>query len=199
MITGLKVETKHDDTHVLHAIKADRNDQNQYLVYLTPNPDSYMADITQKGKVVLVSAGQNNPKLISYDFKLGRGLFDVMIATIVSPDAGECLEAGDPPIDPASKYIYPEPVMVGKTYKVGYKMEDKFCYNTSGVRIRIKSFEIPLGPDMIYYTIDRDNLREMKYFVPFKNEDQIDFFIKGVRKSEVNLHLGNPSFSLEQV
>ncbi len=193
MITGLQVETKHDDTRVLRAIKENRNDQNQYLVYLNPNKNGLLAGGAEKGQAILISAGANNPNLISYDFRLKRGLYDVVIERI------ESIAGGEIHTDPESRYEYPDPVMVGQRYLVRSKVEDTVCYGEAGVRVRIQSVEVPLGPEMVYYVIDRDELKDIKYYVPFHDEKKIDFFVKGVQSGEMQLYLGNPSFQIERI
>lgn len=193
MITGLKVETKHDDTRILRAIKAVKSDQSQYLVKLTPNAKGLQGGVSQVGEAVLISAGMDNPNLISYDFRLRRGLYDVVIETIVG------IEGGQIRTDPESRYEYPEPVMVGQQYMVRAKLEDASSSGERGVRVRIQSTEVPLDEDMVYYIIDRENLKHVRYYVPFHQTDRIDFFIKGVQKDEVKLFLGNPSFQIQQI
>ena len=61
MITGLRVETKGDDTRVMRAIKERRSDQYQYLVEFTPNRNSLNRGGESSGKTILNSAGQNDP------------------------------------------------------------------------------------------------------------------------------------------
>ena len=65
--------------------------------------------------------------------------------------------------------------------------------------MRIKSSELELDSHTVYYIIDRENLREIKYYVPFNGSDRIDFFIKGVKAEEIDVFLGNPSSQIEEL
>lgn len=188
MVNRIKVETKHDDLRVLHGIKDVRNDMSQYLVEFTPSEGGYSV----AGKTILKSAGkEDNPNLISYGFSLKRGLYDVDISR-VTKIAGSNVET-----DPESHMKYPYPVMVGDPYRVKMKIEDAVCYGERGVRVRIVSMEIPLDSDTVYYKIKKENLENIKYYVPFDQKDRIDFFVKGVNKDEIELFFGTPSFQME--
>ena len=172
MITGLRVETKGDDTRVMRAIKERRSDQYQYLVEFTPNRNSLNRGGESSGKTILNSAGQNDPNLISFSFKLRRGLYDVTITRVAEIQGREIKTV------PETKEKYPDPVMVGEKYVVKSKIEDAQCYGVNGVRVRIKSTELELDSHTDIYIIDRENLREIKYYVPFNGSDRIDFSLK---------------------
>lgn len=194
MITGLRIETKHDDTRVLHAIKENRKDQYQYLVELTPNKSNLnIGNSDIRVKTLLNSAGLNNPNLISYNFELRRGLYDVTISRVLEINGREIKT------DPNTVEKYPEAVMVGESYIIQAKLEDAECYGGHGVRVRIRSREMPLDSQTMYYKIKRENLEHLKYYVPFHGSETIEFFIKGVRRDEVELNLGNPSFEIENL
>lgn len=193
MITGLRVETKGDDTRVMRAIKEKRSDQYQYLVEFTPNKNSLNRGSENNEKTILNSAGHNNPNLISFPFKLRRGLYDVTVSRVAE------IQGREIKIVPETKEKYPDPVMVGEKYVVKARIEDAQCYSVNGVRVRIKSTELQLDSHTVYYIIDRENLREIKYYVPFNGSDRIDFFIKGVKAEEIDVFLGNPSFQIEEL
>lgn len=193
MITGLRVETKGDDTRVMRAIKEKRSDQYQYLIEFTPNKNSLNRGAENNEKTILNSAGHNNPNLISFPFKLRRGLYDVTVSRVAE------IQGREIKIVPETKEKYPDPVMVGEKYVVKAKIEDAQCYGVNGVRVRIKSTELELDSHTVYYIIDRENLREIKYYVPFNGSDRIDFFIKGVKAEEIDVFLGNPSFQIEEL
>lgn len=193
MITGLRVDTMHDDTRVMRAVKEKRNDDYQYLVELSPNKSSMYKSSDSQEKTILRPAGQDNPNLISFPFKLKRGLYDVTVSRVA-----EILDR-DIKIVPETRAQYPEPVMVGEKYVVQVKIEDARCYDEEGVRVRIRSKEFELDSRTVYYVIHRENLESVKYYVPFNGSDRIDFFIKGVRKEEIDIYLGNPSFQIEKL
>lgn len=187
MVTRIKVETRHDDVRVLHAIKEMRNDQSQYLVEFIPNEGGS----TVVGKTILKSAGLDNPNLISFSFSLKRGLYDVTVSRVTRID-GSSVET-----DPETRFRYADPVMVGDPYRVKMKVENAVCYGENGVRVRIVSMEIPLDSQTVYYKIKKENIEHIKYYVPFNQQDRIDFFVKGVNKDEIELFFGTPSFKME--
>lgn len=187
MINRIKVETRHDDVRVLHGIKKVRSDQSQYLVEFTPNEGGNNV----VGKTILKSAGLDNPNLISFNFSLKRGLYDVTISKVLK------IEGSSVETDPKSVFKYPEPVMVGDPYRVRMKVEDAVCYGENGVRVRIVSMEIPLDSSTVYYKIKRENITQLKYYVPFNQKDRIEFFVKGVTKDEIKFFFGTPSFKME--
>ncbi len=193
MITRLRVETQHSDMRVMHAIKEKKTDRFQYLVEFTPNTSSLNLGSESREKTILNPAGENDPKLISFPFKLKRGLYDVWVSRVAS------IEGRDIQVVPDTREMYPEPVMVGEKYVVQAKVEDERCYGTEGVRVRIRSMEMELDSNTVYYIIERENLREIRYYVPFEGTDRIDFFIKGVRADEIRIYLGNPSFQIEEL
>ncbi len=193
MITKLKVETKHDDVCVLHGIKASRTDQSQYVIEFIPNKNStYFGNVDASGKTILKSAGMNTPNMISFDFRLKRGLYDVSISKV------KRIEGANVEIEENSSFQYREPVMVGDPYKIKLKIEEANCYGCQGVRVRIASVEIPLDSNTVYYQIKRENINHIKYYIPFNQGKTVDFFIKGVKPEEVDIYFGNPSFQIEK-
>ena len=72
------------------------------------------------------SAGQNDPNLISFSFKLRRGLYDVTITRVAEIPGREIKTV------PETKEKYPDPVMVGEKYVVKSKIEDAQCYGVNG-------------------------------------------------------------------
>lgn len=102
-------------------------------------------------------------------------------------------------IDESCVFQYEEPVMAGEPYRVSVKVEEAGCYGTNGVRVRIQSEEIPLDSKMLYYRIRRENLEQFKYYIPFNNQRQIDFFVKGVKPDEITLIAEASSLKLTNV
>ena len=192
MITKLWVETKHGNTRVLHGIKDDRNEQTSYNVEFVPNKNSTNTqNIEVKGQTILKAAGMNDLRLISFDFELKRGLYDVYITKV------KRIDGSDIDLDEESRYQYEEPVMVGNPYTIQMKKEETVCYGEQGVRVRIASMELPLDSETVYYQIKRENVSDIRYYVPFNQQQTIDFFIKGVKPDEIEIFLGNSSFQIE--
>lgn len=192
MLNKLWVETRHGVVRVLHGIKIDKTDQTSYNVEFVPNKNSMDSQSTAvMGRTILKSVEMNNPRLISFEFQLKRGLYDVYLTKVKRIDGSEI------DLDEESRFLYPEPVMVGNPYSIQLKKEEAFCYGESGSRIRIRSTELPLDSETVYYQIKRDNIDHIKYYIPFNNGTQVDFFVKGVRPDEIEIYLGNSSFQLE--
>jgi hypothetical protein len=192
MITKLSVATKNGEVRVLHGIKADKSDQSQYLAEFVPckNVDVYHSD-NVVGKTVLNSSGLNEPKAISFNFNLKRGLYDVYISKI------ERIDGSDVKVVDGSRFLYKEPVMVGDPYRVKLKKEDTICYGYAGTRVRILSEELMLDSETVYYQIKREELRNRKFYIPFNGGPTADFFVKGVSPDEVDIFFGNSSFQIE--
>lgn len=190
MIKSIKVESKHDDVRVANAVKINHDEEHDYLLEFIPN-ESFLnsSNCGTVGKTILRHQ-INSQLLISYDFKLKRGLYDVIV-TIVESTNGTDIKLVE-----GTRIKYKEPVMVGGKYKVRAKILATDCYGTKGIRLQIISDEIPIDAKTMYYTILKDGLESIRYYIPFNDTKKIDFFIKGVTVQEISLNIINPSFEI---
>ena len=191
MIKAIKVESKHDLVRVANAVKGNPDDEFDYLLEFVPNKDSVnFENNVIVGKTILRHQ-INSQLLISYDFKLHRGLYDVIVTQIdsVSEDEIKLIEN--------TREKYNQPVMVGGKYKVKVSLAIQECYGYQGLKVSIVSEEVPLDSKTIYYKILKEELKDIRYYVPFNNSKQIEFFVKGVVKDNFELNLENPSFEIQ--
>src|SRR5699024_9597258 len=90
--------------------------------------------------------------LISYDFRLNRGLYDVIVTQIDSISESEIKLVEE------TKQKYDKPVMVGGKYVIRVKLTPTSCYGTNGLRIQIISDEVELDSKSMYYSILKEEL-----------------------------------------
>ena len=183
MIKSINVESKHDDVRVANAVKIDYDEEYDYLLEFIPNNGNNNV----VGKTILRHQ-KNSQLLISYDFKLKRGLYDVIV-TVVESTNGTEIKLVD-----GTSVKYKEPVMVGGKYKLHAKILPAICYGCPGIRVQIISDEIQLDSETVYYTILKDDLKSIRYYIPFNDTKEIDFFIKGITIEDFSLNITNPSF-----
>lgn len=190
MIKSIKVESKHDDVRVANAVKVDYDEEYDYLLEFTPNKSFINSGNNHVLGKTILRHQKNSQLLISYDFKLKRGLYDVT-ATIVESTNGTEINLVE-----GTSEKYKEPVMVGGKYKLYVKILPAVCYESAGIKIQIISDEIQLDSKTMYYTILRDDLKSIRYYIPFNDTKKIDFFIKGITAEEFSLNITNPSFEI---
>jgi hypothetical protein len=63
----------------------------------------------------------------------------------------------------------------------------------------IISDEIELDSNTMYYTVLREGLKNIRYYIPFNHSKKIDFFVENISSDEFSLNLGNPSFEIVYV
>lgn len=193
MIKSIKVESKHDDVRVANAVKMDQSEEYDYQLEFTPNKSSLNNGNNGATVKTILRHQMNSQVLISYDFKLKRGLYDVTVTRVDS------IDGTDVKLVESTRQKYKEPVMVGGKYNVRYKVFLDQCYGEMGIRVQIISDEIELDSKTMYYTILNDDLKDIKYYIPFNNQQKIQFFVKGITKENFSLNIGNPSFKIENV
>ncbi|MFQ6792144.1 hypothetical protein [Thomasclavelia sp.] len=188
MIKSIKVESKHGNVRTANAVKGNQEDEFDYLLEFIPNKSSvnYENNIIV-GKTILRHQ-INSQILISYDFKLTRGLYDVMVTKVDSITESEIKLVED------SRQKYSEPVMVGGKYKISVKMIPTMCYGSQGLMIVLESNEVSLDSKTVYYNVLKEELENIRFYVPFNNSKTISFFVKGVTRDSIALKIGNPSF-----
>lgn len=196
MITELKATTLSGDVRIVNALRESIQDDTMYLLTFTPNKKSVNGSSNYQVKQTALVPIKASRQMNSYKFQLERGLYDVQIATILDRNFND---ARNIPIDPDSVYQYPTPVMVGDPYVVKARKEEAHCYGVDGVRVRISSGEMAFDSETMYYTIKKEKIDRIKYYVPFEGNMEIDFFVQGIRCDELELHLSNPSFIIEWV
>ena len=193
MIKLLKVESKHDNVRVARAIKKDVNEEYDYQLEFIPNNRSLSPALKYQNIKTILRHQINSQSLISYDLKLERGLYDVFVTRVESINGTEIKLVED------TRIKYPEPVMVGGRYKIKVKISPADCYNTHGILVQIISEEIELDEKMIYYRILKEELKDIKYYIPFQKSKQIAFFVENINMNDFSLNIGNPSFEIEYV
>jgi hypothetical protein len=193
MIKLIKVESKHDDVRIASAVKIDQNEEADYLLEFTTNESSLNAGNLQVYQKVILRHQINKKVLISYDFKLKRGLYDVMVTQV------KAINGTDIQLDESSRQKYNDPVMVGGKYNIRAKIKNEQCYGKSGIRVMIISDEIELDSNTMYYTVLREGLKNIRYYIPFNHSKKIDFFVENISSDEFSLNLGNPSFEIVYV
>ena len=170
MIKSIKVESKHDNVRVANAVKSDLNDEFDYLLEFVPNRNSVnFENNVIVGKTILRHQ-IHSQLLISYDFRLNRGLYDVIVTQIDSISESEIKLVEE------TKQKYDKPVMVGGKYVIRVKLTPTSCYGTNGLRIQIISDEVELDSKSMYYSILKEELNNIRYYIPFNNSKKIDFF-----------------------
>ena len=193
MIKSIKVESKHDNVRVANAVKSDLNDEFDYLLEFVPNRNSVnFENNVIVGKTILRHQ-IHSQLLISYDFRLNRGLYDVIVTQIDSISESEIKLVEE------TKQKYDKPVMVGGKYVIRVKLTPTSCYGTNGLRIQIISDEVELDSKSMYYSILKEELNNIRYYIPFNNSKKIDFFVKGSVLDNFILNLENPSFEIQYV
>lgn len=193
MIKSIKVESKHDNVRVANAVKSDLNDEFDYLLEFVPNRNSVnFENNVIVGKTILRHQ-IHSQLLISYDFRLNRGLYDVIVTQIDSISESEIKLVEE------TKQKYDKPVMVGGKYVIRVKLTPTSCYGTNGLRIQIISDEVELDSKSMYYSILKEELNNIRYYIPFNNRKKIDFFVKGAVLDNFILNLENPSFEIQYV
>ena len=191
----LVIKTQHEDTRSLRAVSTDNNDkvQSYYIQFVPYDLDPQNPEQNRAAQTVLPPAGKNGT-MRSYDFTLKRGLYHIVIETVKEIDRSKT-----PPVIsyPETRYVYPDPVMAGDKYTIEVKIENAVCYGKNGIRVRMLSREHNLGPRDIYYRIKGEgDTSEIKYYVPFKNTDRIDFFVKGIEPDHIEIISDNPGYSI---
>ena len=195
-ISHLVIKTQHDETRALRAIAGEVGNGTQYYIQFVPfDLDPKDPERNSTAYTVLPPA-QKGGTMLSYPFSIKRGLYHVIIEKIISIDTNAR------PIkierDLSSRFIYPESVMAGDLYTLEVKKEEAVCYGKKGARIRMLSREQNLTPRDVYYQI-KGNTEGIKYYVPFKDDDRIDFFVKGVEPGYVDVFVSNPGFVIKYV
>lgn len=189
MITSLQIMTRHNDLRYLQGIKDDRKEQKKYLVKFV----YHGMENNEVGKTVLESPEMEGLRLMSYDFKLSRGLYDVWISEIQ-----EILGPGKIVEVPDTCYRYKTPLMAGEKYYIKLKKEAAQCYGENGTRVRIAT-EIAMDSESIYYTVHKKNVDHIKYKMSFDKEKKSEFFIKGVKPEELEIGFDDSCFELRLV
>ena len=193
MIKSIKVESKHDNVRVANAVKSDLNDEFDYLLEFVPNRNSVnFENNVIVGKTILRHQ-IHSPLLLSHNFRLNRGLYDVIVTQIDSISESEIKLVEE------TKQKYDKPVMVGGKYVIRVKLTPTSCYGTNGLRIQIISDEVELDSKSMYYSILKEELNNIRYYIPFNNSKKIDFFVKGAVLDNFILNLENPSFEIQYV
>ena len=185
MPTNLRITTTHGDIRIVEAIRDNADDPQRYSLTLTPNKDDLNRNENPTLEVMLQPDGEQGNRLLTSAFKLPRGLYDV---TFKLQDRGT-------DTIPGTEEKYTEPVMVGEKHKIKRNIENAEVCGINGVKISVRS-EVKLDSETVYYTINREKVRNIKYYIPFEEKEQISFFIKGVEAREVQLHLDNLSFEI---
>lgn len=162
------------------------DDPQRYSLTLTPNKDDLNRNENPTLEVMLQPDGEQGNRLLTSAFKLPRGLYDVTFTKLQ--------DRGTDTI-PGTEEKYTEPVMVGEKHKIKRNIENAEVCGINGVKISVRS-EVKLDSETVYYTINREKVRNIKYYIPFEEKEQISFFIKGVEAREVQLHLDNLSFEI---
>ena len=138
-------------------------------------------------------------RMISYQFDLERGLYDVWITRIEKIDVDNNIHLLD-----ETRHKYEYPVMVGEKYELAIHKTACRCYGEDGVHILIRSRDKEINSHDIYYKITKSNeeydrVKNIRYFIPFNNRREIDFFVKGVGVNEVDVVVDNPSFEVKNI
>lgn len=186
MPTNLRITTTHGDTRIVEAIRDNADDPQRYSLTLTPNKDDLNRNENPTLEVMLQPDSEQGNRLLTSAFKLPRGLYDVTFTKLQ--------DRGTDTI-PGTEEKYTEPVMVGEKHKIKRNIENAEVCGINGVKISVRS-EVKLDSETVYYTINREKIRNIKYYIPFEGKEQISFFIKGVEARKVQLHLDNLSFEI---
>ena len=190
-ISHLEIKTQHDDTRALRAIAGEVGNGVQYYIQFVPfDLDPNDPERNRTAYTVLPPA-QKGGTMLSYPFSIKRGLYHVIIETITSIDTS--VRPVKIERDSSSRFIYPEPVMAGDKYTLKVKRQEAVCYGKKGARIMMQSQEQTLSPKDVYYQIKGDT-EGIKYYVPFQDDNRIDFFVKGVEPGYVDVFVSNPGF-----
>ena len=184
--TNLRITTTHGDIRIVEAIRDNADDPQRYSLTLTPNKDDLNRNENPTLEVMLQPDGEQGNRLLTSAFKLPRGLYDVTFTK---------LQVRGTDTIPGTDEKYTEPVMVGEKHKIKRNIENAEVCGINGVKISVRS-EVKLDSETVYYTINREKVRNIKYYIPFEEKEQISFFIKGVEAREVQLHLDNLSFEI---
>lgn len=193
-ISDLEITTQHDNTRVLRAISRDNSERAQYYVQFIPYGMSTDDADNKSRAFAVLNPPDKKGVMISFDFVLQRGVYHVVIEKITK--IGRNGKAVSIERDHESKYVYPLPIMVGKRYVLGIKIEKAVCYGKSGVHVIMESSETRLGPKDVYYKIKGESVG-IKYYVPFADTGGIDFFIKGVVPEQVEFIAMNPGIEIK--
>lgn len=189
MITSLKIMTRHDNTRFLQGTKNDRNEQKQYLIKFVSHG---MGD-SMVERTVLEPLGSEDLRLMSYNFDLTRGLYDLLISEIQEVQGG-----GNVIEVPDSCYRYKTPLMAGEKYYIKLKKESVQCYGENGTRVRIAT-EIKMDSESIYYIVHKKNVDHIKYRMSFNKDQRSEFFIKGVKPEELEICFDDSCYELQCV
>ena len=193
-ISDLEVKTQHDNTRVLRALSRDNGERVQYYVQFVPFGKSTDDAESNRMAFTVLNPPNRENVMVSFDFELQRGVYHVILEKITKIE-----KTGRTPIierDSESRYIYPVPIMVGNRYVLEIKMENAVCYGKNGVHVMMRSRETKLGPKDAYYKIKGESAG-IKYYVPFNDSNEIDFFINGVVPEQVYFESKNPGIEIK--
>lgn len=179
MITNLEIKSI---VHNKCIFKAKSDIENNYVLQFCPHGSS---GPTKDSPIIDMILNQNKD-LISHDIELERGLYDVYVSVLkqINP-----VSFGD-----TEKYF--EPIMIGEKYIVYLYKTLVECYGEAGLHIKLISNDEPIGNKDIYYHISGHQVDEKKYYIPFNDCYEINFFVQGVDKTEISFIVENPKFEI---